>query len=326
MASPFESLDSALVGTVAGHGAGLAAARPTSSRGVFMMPLEGGNILRLFKQVSRKMDRKEFNRYLLAKLDEHKISIQRQWNAPEGTRTRHFVVDDLLPTEVTQLIYDAFPKDANGFFNRESFREKKRTSAHLDNFAPILAEITFAFQAPETVEKIAEIVGLEELEPDPSLYAGGLSMMFEGDFLNPHIDNSHDGKRNRYRRLNLLFYVSPDWNIENGGNFELWDDERKTPKAIVSQFNRLVVMETNKHSWHSVSPVKVSLPRCCVSNYFFSVNSPDSSDYFHVTSFTGRPEELGKRAVGVVDNALRNVVSKALKLGRGKQQINETAE
>ncbi len=27
------------------------------------------------------------------------------------------------------------------------------------------------------------------------LYAGGLSMMFEGDFLNPHIDNSHDAGR-----------------------------------------------------------------------------------------------------------------------------------
>ena len=37
--------------------------------------------------------------------------------------------------------------------------------------------------------------------------------MFEGDFLNPHVDNSHDANREKYRRLNLLFYVSPDWKM-----------------------------------------------------------------------------------------------------------------
>ncbi|MDH1109508.1 2OG-Fe(II) oxygenase [Pseudomonas otitidis] len=272
------------------------------------------------------MDRTTLTQEILNKLDEHTEAIRQQWNHPVGTRTRHFVIDELLPADVTDAIYAAFPKDAEGFYNRESFREKKRTSASLDQYDPLLSEITYAFQSPEVVDKVAEIVGFDDLEPDPSLYAGGLSMMFEGDFLNPHLDNSHDAKRNRYRRLNLLFYVSPDWEEKNGGNFELWDDERKNAKVIVSQFNRLVVMETNKHSWHSVNAVKTSRPRCCVSNYFFSVNSPDNSDYFHVTSFSGRPEEIGKRALGAVDNALRNTVSKILKTGRGKGLINKSGD
>jgi len=94
-------------------------------------------------------------------------------------------------------------------------------------------------------------------------------------------------------------------------------------EAIVSKFNRLVVMETNDKSWHSVSPVAVNNHRCCVSNYYFSEISPSGSEYFHVTSFTGRPEERGKRIFGVVDNFLRNTVSKALKIGRGKGLINK---
>lgn len=147
-------------------------------------------------------------------------------------------------------------------------------------------------------------------------------MMFKDDFLNPHIDNSHNGERSAYRRLNLLFYVAPDWKLDNGGNFELWDDSRKIPKTIVSKFNRFVVMETNKISWHSVSPVIVDRARCCVSNYYFSEISPDSSDYFHVTSFDGRPDEALKRVVGVADNAIRNTVSKILKVGRGKTLVN----
>ena len=118
----------------------------------------------------------------------------------------------------------------------------------------------------QIIKLIEEITSMSKLEPDEKLYAGGLSLMSEGDFLNPHIDNSHDRDRKKYRRLNLLYYVSPSWKISYGGNFELWDNKVEEVKTITSKFNRLVVMETNKTSWHSVSKVKINAARCCVSN------------------------------------------------------------
>ena len=81
-------------------------------------------------------------------------------------------------------------------------------------------------------------------------------------------------------------------------------------------------METNKTSWHSVSKVTADRPRCCVSNYYFSKNSPDGDQYFHVTSFTGRPDQPYRRVLGFIDNALRNLISKTLKVGRGKTKVN----
>jgi Rps23 Pro-64 3,4-dihydroxylase Tpa1-like proline 4-hydroxylase len=211
------------------------------------------------------------------------------------------------------------------FFDIESFREKKKTSAKLNNFAPILRDITYAFQTEEVVLLIEEILSLNYIEADSQLYAGGLSMMTEGDFLNPHIDNSHDSERKRYRRLNLLYYVSPDWVEENGGNFELWSDDGKTPKTIISSENRLVVMETNRHSLHSVNTVTVDQFRCCVSNYYFSKISPDEDEkeYFHVTSFSGRPEQPMRRFFGGIDNSLRNLVATLFKAGRGKKRVNK---
>lgn len=266
----------------------------------------------------------ELTRMVAAKIRDQQPQLRQQWLHPQGTRTRHFVIDDLLPAEICDAVYRAFPRDGSGFFSRESFREKKRTSANLSAYAPILSDITFAIQDPGVVREISEIVGFEHLEPDPRLYAGGLSMMFQGDFLNPHIDNSHDADRDRFRRLNLLYYVSPDWKLENGGNFELWDDSRSVAKTIVSSANRLVVMETNKTSWHSVSKVTVPQPRCCVSSYYFSTVSPDATQYFHVTSFTGRPEQRLRRLIGRIDNAARNAVSRLLKIGRGKHLINKS--
>lgn len=85
-------------------------------------------------------------------------------------------------------------------------------------------------------------------------------------------------------------------------------------------------METNKTSWHSVSTVTTNSPRCCISNYYFSEISPDETDYFHVTSFTGRPKEKIRRIIGVVDNAVRNFVSKMLKIGRGKHLVNKNKD
>lgn len=41
-----------------------------------------------------------------------------------------------------------------------------------------------------------------------------------------------------YRALNLLYYVSPGWRLENGGNLELWDEHVTTPMTVESRFNR----------------------------------------------------------------------------------------
>ena len=269
------------------------------------------------------MEVAEIAAFIVARLDSLSADIQEQWNNPKGTHTRHFVVDNLLPLETAHAIYAAFPRNAEGFFDRASFREKKKTLTDLSGYPGILAAVTYAMQRPEVVAKVAQLVGFDHIEPDPSLYAGGLSMMFKGDFLNPHIDNSHGADRELYRRLNLLYYVAPDWSLEHGGNFELWNEGVTQQKTVVSSFNRLVVMETNKASWHSVSGVVSDAVRCCVSNYYFSKQSPDETEYFHVTSFSGRPEETGRRVLGFFDNLLRNTVSKTLRVGRNRTMLNK---
>lgn len=264
-----------------------------------------------------------FTDLIESKLKLSKQSILAQWQNPLGTSTRHFYVDTLLPDEICNKIYHAFPLAGDGFHDQKSFREKKKTSANLNSFNEILSEITYSLQDRRILNIISEYTNTENLFPDPKLYAGGLSMMFKGDFLNPHLDNSHDMERSMYRRLNALYYVSPEWGMDTGGNLELWDDERKTPKTIHSKFNRLVIMETNNSSWHSVSRVLVDRPRCCVSNYYFSFVSPSDKEYFHVTSFTGRPGQSFHRFYGWLDNHIRNVAASIFGVGRGKNLINK---
>ena len=157
------------------------------------------------------------------------------------------------------------------------------------------------------------------MESDKSLYAGGINRLDRGHFLNPHIDNSHDAKKEKYRRLNLLFYITPIMSEENGGNFELWDEKIENPLRIVPKFNRLIVVETTKYSWHSVDPILNDIKRCGIRIYYFSETSPEDYDYYHVTSFTGRPEQKLKRIYGKIDNLMRNSFVKITGLSRGKK-------
>jgi len=269
-----------------------------------------------------KSRQEEYTQLMLNSLSKNSLSITRQWDQPIGTQTRHFIIDSFLNSDLCNKIYRAFPTNGDGFFSRESFRERKKTSANLTIYNQILTDITYSFQDYRVIDAISNLVGFVDLEPDPKLYAGGLSMMLNGDFLNPHIDNSHDMSRTKYRRLNLLYYVTPNWSSQNGGSLELWDDQRRVPKEIPAFQNRLVVMETNNKSWHSVNKVNSSSTRCCVSNYFFSIHPPHETNYFHVTSFSGRPNERFKRVLGWGDNLVRNYLSKVFKVGRGKKLIN----
>ena len=227
-------------------------------------------------------------------------------------------IDDLLPEAEAREINAAFPSKETMML-RKSLRENKYVAAQMNKYTPILEEIIYAFQEPGVVKVVEEITGITNMIPDTNLYAGGISLMAKDNFLNPHLDNSHDKDRQTYRVLNLLYYVTPEWSHDNGGNLELWDEGPKHPqREITSRFNRLALMATHEKSWHSVSKVNVDRSRCCVSNYYFSEKPLEDHEYFHVTSFRGRPEQPVRDVVLQGDVALRQGIRRIFKGGVAK--------
>jgi Rps23 Pro-64 3,4-dihydroxylase Tpa1-like proline 4-hydroxylase len=228
-------------------------------------------------------------------------------------------VDDLLPAPLARQVFEAFPKPSE-MMEKRSLREHKLVAAQMNRYSSMLEEIVYAFQDLRVVSLVEEITGIKGMLPDEQLYAGGISLMSQGHFLNPHLDNSHDNERNLYRVLNLLYYVTPDWSHESGGNLEVWDNGPEgKPREIVSHFNRLVLMSTHKKSWHSVTQVKAAqAPRCCVSNYYFAAAPLEDDEYFHVTTFRGRPEQPFRNFILRCDAALRMIVRCVFPKGMSK--------
>ena len=262
---------------------------------------------------------------ILERLNRDSGRIKQDFEANKEIATRFCAIDGLLPDEIARRIAAAFPS-INDMRLLDSFRERKYTSKSLDKFDPIIEDITFAFQDPRVIEKVAELTSIEDAVGDPHLYAGGISAMAAGHFLNPHIDNSHDGDQKNYRVLNLLYYITPEWKPENGGNLELWDERVTKPVEIPSLFNRLVLMSTNAKSWHSVNEVKADGVRCCVSNYYFSPHSPNGYETAHVTYFMARPEQKLRRIVTRFDSDVRTLVRKFKKSGFAKKDVYEKTD
>jgi Rps23 Pro-64 3,4-dihydroxylase Tpa1-like proline 4-hydroxylase len=254
----------------------------------------------------------EFSRSAIAAIIAERLVKARdtmvaEWREPGRIST--VVFDDLLPDDLASALVARMP-GAELLSTRHTLAEHKLVSAQLDRFDSAVEEIVFAFRQPNVLAELQQITGLAAIEPDPELYAGGISLMLPAHYLRPHLDNSHDRLRQRYRALNLLYYLS-DTGV-SGGELELYDRGPKhAPRTIESRHNRLVIMATHRESLHGVSAV-IAGARWCVSNYYFTADSPEQNTYFHVTSFRGRVAQGGVKEV-VADGALR--LSALLRMG-----------
>lgn len=260
------------------------------------------------------MTRKDLSDLIFSKIEKNQDILSKQFEDSKN-KIGFFYVDDLLPEKIALQIHENFPKSSEMIL-KKSIRENKYIAAQMNLYHPILEDIIYAFQEERIVKLIAKICNIKEAFPDDKLYAGGISLMGKNQFLNPHLDNSHDKERERWRVLNLLYYVTPDWDLKNGGNLELWPDGLSQSQiTIESKFNRLAVMATHNHSLHSVSPIVVDMERKCISNYYFSNEPLESSDTFHVTSFRGRPENKVTDMILKTDTWLRMNLRKIFKKG-----------
>lgn len=261
------------------------------------------------------MTRSQLSAAIVSHLAAHEQRLSAYWQS--SAPVRHFFLDDLLPESVALDIHRSLP-DAASLTLRDTVKERKRVGIKLEDYAPQMADILFAFQDEAVLRIVSQITGLTDLHADASLYGSGISQMMEGDFLLPHLDNSHDGDGRLYRVLNALYYITPNWPEGAGGNLELWSKSMQEHKEIHARFNRLIMMETHTASVHSVS--KLTVPggiRACISNYYFSAEPANHQAHVHKTTFFARPEDgLVKKITLNMEGTAKNFLSKFL--GNGK--------
>ena len=171
----------------------------------------------------------------------------------------HYVVDNFLPEETAELISNEFISYSNeNWFVYKNQIENKKTLQDWGKFPKHTYKLFNYFCSPRFVEYISDISGIDNLYVDQGLHGGGWHMHGTGGNLNIHKDYSIHPKLGLQRKLNLIVYISKDWNPDWGGALEFWSHDHgnnkplRLEKSIECVYNRAVLFDTTQNSWHGL--------------------------------------------------------------------------
>ncbi len=83
--------------------------------------------------------------------------------------------------------------------------------------------------------------------------------------MNIHLDYSIHPKMDLQRKLNLIVYLTEDWDTSWGGGLELWSHNSETnlplkkEVTVDNKFNRAILFDTTQNSWHGL-PQPITCP------------------------------------------------------------------
>jgi len=172
----------------------------------------------------------------------------------------HVIISNFLNDEVAKQIANEFPQVDEKWHSYMNPLEVKYAFDKIDLLKPSIRNIFYALSTPKTIDLIEKITKLEHLEMDPYLHGAGLHVHPRNGRLNIHLDYEKHIISGKERRLNIILYLSENWNKDWNGATELWNDT--VSKCIVKSdviFNTAILFQTNDISYHGV-PEKISCP------------------------------------------------------------------
>lgn len=203
---------------------------------------------------------------------------------------RHVAIDDFFQPQVAAGLLNAFP----AFDDKRAMDENGRVGRKAVNEG--VTGLGQAYQALDQLVRgeafralISRITGIPDLQYDPYYFGGGTHENLHGQGLDAHVDFNFHPKTRQHRRLNLIFYLTEEWNDDWGGSIQLHRDPSLPPSqdeivTITPLFNRCVIFETTESSWHGFPRIDLPDDRRDLSRKSFAL-------YYYTDT---RPaEELG---------------------------------
>jgi Rps23 Pro-64 3,4-dihydroxylase Tpa1-like proline 4-hydroxylase len=209
----------------------------------------------------------------------------------------HIVIDDFLETSYAEKISEKFPAVNSDWHEYKNPIEVKYTYDAINDLDTDLKNFFYYLSSPEVTNIMRSITGISDLEYDEYLHGAGLHKHPRYGRLNIHLDYEKHPISGKERRLNVILFMSKEWDpIWNGSN-ELWDkDVTKCITKTQIKFNRAIIFKTNDISWHGL-PEQIMCPddvfRNSLAYYYVSpLNTQKSEDsYRKKAKFIKRPED-----------------------------------
>ncbi len=209
----------------------------------------------------------------------------------------HVIIDNFLESSYAEKIYELFPTPDNDWHEYKNPIEVKYAFDNINTLSTELKNYFYYLSTPEITNIIRYITTINNLEYDEYLHGAGLHIHPRNGRLNIHLDYEKHPFSGKERRLNIILFMSKDWNTNWNGANELWDkDVTKCIAKTDIKFNRAILFKTNNISWHGL-PDKITCPneifRKSLAYYYVSplnTQKPEE-EYRKKAKFIKRPQD-----------------------------------
>lgn len=218
-----------------------------------------------------------------------------------ATPFEHVVMDDFLSAAHARFLAERFPKPDHPVWldwkTRSPHQYGKQGAGSSRHFNLLDAEFRLAlheFNAHGFLEFVEAVTGIDKLIPDPWFTGGGPHQILAGGLLDIHTDFNQYDRMDTYRRVNVLIYLTEEWQPAWRGELELWDARPaaggQCVKSVAPLFNRAVIFKTDKRSFHG-HPSEWSAPapitRRSIALYYYTAKPVAGVAYDGQTDFQG---------------------------------------
>jgi hypothetical protein len=172
----------------------------------------------------------------------------------------HIVIRNFLPEEIAKALAAEFPKPGDINWRLAGPGDsahsgdpnvEKITTSNEELFPPLIRHVMHEFNSGVFVDFLSELTGFKPLSPDPSFYGCGLHSTGRGGRLMVHADASRHPNPKLHQILNMIYYVTPNWREEWGGQLELWDPSLSScVKTVTPEFNSALIFFTGSKCYH----------------------------------------------------------------------------
>jgi Rps23 Pro-64 3,4-dihydroxylase Tpa1-like proline 4-hydroxylase len=232
------------------------------------------------------------------------IAINEKYSAPSSLETlrekflvatpfQHVVLDDAFSPELLREVLAEFPDIRHNGKYFDDTTQLKHSCDDWRLFPQHTCEFISYLNNGSFVKFVASITGISELTSDPYLHGGGVHETFPGGFLKMHTDFNFHKILKLDRRINAILFLNEGWQPAWGGELVLSNKAMTTQIRVEPLFNRLVVFNTNDHSFHG-QPDPHAFPdgnsRKSIAMYYYSKGRPEHEITSHKigTSYRAR--------------------------------------
>jgi hypothetical protein len=197
----------------------------------------------------------------------------------------NIIIPNFLNEEYANLLHEQFPHNFTDWHKYNNPIEVKYAYDDIINLPIDIKKLFYLLSTGEITNCFAKLSGIDNIEYDPYLNGAGLHAHPKNGRLNMHLDYEKHPHTNKQRRLNVILYLSKEWNEEWNGHTELWNKDMTECKVKSPvKFNTAFIFKTNNISWHGL-PEKITCPkgvtRKSIAYYYVSPieNEPDTKKY-----------------------------------------------